>query len=140
MSKIVPILALLLLGAQVNLSALVPAAAGQTPPPLWVGGGFLWPFFADTKTLLPPGGARDTLTPILGIMAAVFFLMAAAALLGWMGVPTSWFTWLTVAGAVCSIVLQLAWLSGWAVLPLLVDVALVWAVLGIHVTVGSLRG
>ena len=140
MSKMIPMLVLVLLGAQVNLSALVPAASGQAVPPLWVGGGLLWPFFADTKTLLPPGGARDTLTPILGIAAAVCFLMAAAALLGWLGVPASWFPVLVVAGAVCSIVLQVIWLSGWAVPSLIVDAALLWAVFGMHVTVSSLRG
>ena len=140
MSKVLTIVVLLLVGAQVNLSALVPAAAGQAPPPLWVGGGLLWPFFADTRTLLPAGGTRDTLTPILGITAAVCFLLAAAALLSWLGVPASWMPWLIGGGAVLSVVLQVAWLSGWAVLPLLVDAALLWAVFGMHVTVGSLRG
>jgi hypothetical protein len=55
-------------------------------------------------------------------------------------VPGEWFQWLIVAGALLSIVLQVIWLSGWTVLPLLVDVALLWAVFGQHVTVGSLRG
>jgi hypothetical protein len=41
---------------------------------------------------------------------------------------------------VLSIVLQVIWLSGWAVLPLLVDAALLWVVFGQHVTVDSLRG
>lgn len=130
----------LLLGAQVNLTALVPAAAGQASPPWWVGGGLLWPFFADTRTLLPRGDALNTLTPVLGITAAVFFLLAAAALMGWLGVPGSWFPLLVVAGAACSIVLQVMWLSGWAVLPLVVDAAVLWAVLGMHATVAGLRG
>ena len=50
----------LLLGAHLNLTALVPAAPGQGSPPWWVGGGLFWPFFADTSTLLPAGGLRDT--------------------------------------------------------------------------------
>jgi hypothetical protein len=129
----------ILLGAQLNLTALVPAAAGQAAPPWWVGGGLLWPFFADTRTLLR-GDALNTLTPVLGIAAAVFFLLAAAALMGWLGVPGSWFPLLVVAGAACSVVLQVIWLSGWAVLPLVVDAALLWAVLGMHATVASLRG
>lgn len=139
MSKTVAMLALLFVGAQVNLSALVPAAPGQTPPPWFTGGGLLWPFFSDTHTLLPAGGVRDTLTPILGIVAATCFLMAAAALWGWM-VPAQWFPALIVVGAAASIVLQVAWLSGWAVLPLLVDLALMWTVFGSHVTVAGLRG
>lgn len=138
MSKSVSMLVLLLIGAQVNLTALVPAAAGQAPPPWWVGGGLLWPFFTDTRTLLR-GDALNTLTPLLGIAAGTCLLMAAAALLGWL-VPASWFPWLVAAGAVLSIPLQVVWLSGWAVLPLVVDAALLWAVFGLHVTVGSLHG
>jgi hypothetical protein len=99
----------------------------------------LWPFAVETRTLLPPGDLLNTLTPILGIVSAAFFLLAAAALLRWF-VPGAWFPWLIVAGAVLSIVLQVIWLSGWAILPLLVDVALLWFVFGQHVTVHSLRG
>ena len=65
--------------------------------------------------------------------------MAAAALWGW-GVPEMWFRWLIVAGIVLSIVLQVIWFSGWAVLPLLVDIVLLWVVFGQNVTVSSLRG
>ena len=129
----------LLLGAQLNLTALVPLANGQAPAPWWVGGRLLWPFGADTRTLLPFGDALNTLTPILGIVAAVCFLMAAAALLHWL-VPGSWFGWLIVAGAVCSMVLQVIWISPWAVLPLVVDAVLLWAVFGLHITFAGLRG
>ena len=132
------VLVLLLLGAQLNLTAIVPLQAGGAPPPWWVGGRLLWPFAVETRTLLPPGGVLDTITPILAIVSAVLFLLAAAALLRWI-VPESWFPWLIVDGAVLSIVLQVVWFSGWAVLPLLVDVALLWAVFGHHLTVGRLR-
>ena len=125
----------LLLGAQLNLTALVPAAPGQTPPPWWVGGGLLWPFFADTRTLLPRGDLLNTLTPILGMTAAVCFLMAAASLWGW-HVPSAWFLWLVAAGAVSSVVLQVIWISGWAVLPLVVDVVLLVSVFGMRAAVG----
>jgi hypothetical protein len=129
----------LLLGAQFNLTALVPLQTGDAPPPWWVGGRLLWPFAVQTRTLLPPEGVLDTLTPILGIASAMGFLLAAAALLRWV-VPGQWFPWLIVVGAVLSIVLQVIWFSGWAVLPLLLDIVLLWAVFGSHVTVGSLRG
>jgi len=132
-------LVLLLVGAQLNLTALVPLQPGDPPAPWWVGGRLLWPFAVETRTLLPPGDALNTRTPSLAISSATFFLLAAAALLRW-GVPGQWFTWLIVAGAACSIVLQGIWLSGWAVLPLLVDVALLWTVFGQHVTVDSLHG
>ena len=135
--KRIAILVLLLLGAHLNLTALVPAAAGQAPPPWWVGGGILWPFFADTATLLPAGGIRDLLTPILGITAAVCLLLAACALLGRV-VPWSWFRGLTVAGAVMSLLLQMVWISGWAILPIAVDGALLWLVFARHLNVGRL--
>ena len=129
MRKRASILVLLLLGAHLNLTALVPAAAGQGPPPWWVGGGLLWPFFLDTATLLPAGGIRDALTPLFGMTAAVCLLLAAGALLGWI-VPRPWFRGLVVTGTALSIALQVLWISGWAVLPLAVDVALLWAVFG----------
>jgi hypothetical protein len=133
------ILVLLLLGAQLNLTAIVPLQPGDTPPPWWVGGRLLWPFAVETRTLIRPGDLLNTLTPILAIASAISFLMVAAALLRWL-VPGQWFQWLIMVGALLSIVLQVIWFSGWSVLPLLVDVALLWAVFGQHITVGSLRG
>jgi hypothetical protein len=132
------VLVLLLLGAQLNLTAIVPLQTGDTSPPWWVGGRLLWPFAVETRTLIPPGGMLGTITPILAIVSAVLFLLAAAALLRWI-VPEAWFPWLAAAGALLSIVLQVIWLSGWAVLPLFVDMALLWAVFGQHLTVGRLR-
>ncbi len=131
-------LVLLLLGAQLNLTAIVPLQPGSPPPPWWVGGRLLWPFAVQTSTLIK-GDVLNTLTPILGITSAILFLLAAAALLRWL-VPIEWFQWLVVAGAILSIALQVIWLSPWAVLPLLVDLALLWAVLGQHMSVASLRG
>jgi hypothetical protein len=132
------ILVLLLPGAQLNLSGLVPLQVGDSAAPWWVGGRLLWPFAVETHTLLQ-GDVLNTVTPILAITSAILFLLAAAALLRWR-VPGEWFPWLIVVGAVLSIVLQVIWFSGWATLPLLVDVALLWAVFGQHVTVSSLRG
>jgi len=131
------ILVLLLLGAQLNLSGIVPLQIGDSPAPWWVGGRLLWPFALETRTLLQ-GNALNTLTPILAITSGIFFLLAAAALLRWLG-TSQWFGWLIVAGALLSIVLQVIWFSGWAILPLIVDIALLWAVFGQHVTVRGLR-
>jgi hypothetical protein len=99
----------------------------------------LWPFAVETRTLLPAGETLNALTPILGIASAVCFLLAAAALLRRV-VPGRWFPWLIVSGAVLSSVLQVIWFSGWAVPPLLLNVALLWAVFGSRVTVTRLRG
>lgn len=133
------ILVLLLLGAQLNLTAIVPLQPGSPPPPWWVGGRVLWPFAVETRTLIPPGDVLNTLTPILAISSAILFLLAPAALVRWI-VPGEWFRWLIVAGAALSIVLQVIWFSGWSVFPLLVDIALLWAVFGQQVSVASLRG
>lgn len=131
------ILVLLILAAQLNLTAIVPLQPGDPPPPWWVGGMLLWPFDVQTRTLLQ-GDTLNTLTPILGITSAILFLMAAASL--WRRlVPEQWFVWLIVAGTMLSIGLQVIWFSAWAVFPLLVDIALLWAVFGRHVTVRSLR-
>lgn len=130
---------LLLLGAQLNLTALVPLQPGGTPPPWWVGGRLIWPFAVETNTLLPQGDLLNTLTPLLAVASGVFFLLAAAALLRRLVVPR-WFPWLVAAGAALSIVLQIIWFSAWAVLPLLIDVVLLYAVFGRRVTVDTLRG
>ena len=131
-------LVLLLLGAQINLTAIVPLQVGDTPPPWWVGGRLLWPFAVETHTLLPAGDLLNTITPILAFASAACFLLAVAALLRWV-VPAGWFPWLIVSGTLLSIVLQAIWFSGWAILPILVDGALLWAVFGRRVTVGNLR-
>jgi hypothetical protein len=134
----ITMLILLLLGAHLNLTALVPLQVGDPSPPLWVGGRLIWPFTIETRTLIPAGDLLNTITPLLAVVSAICFLLAAAALLRRV-VPARWFPRLVVAGAMASIALQVIWLSGWAVLPLLVDIALLWAVFGGHVTVENLR-
>lgn len=133
------LLILLLLAAHFSLTALVPLQAGDTSPAWWVGGRLIWPFAEETDTLLVSGDTLDTFTPILGIMSGLCFLMAAAALLRWR-VPSKWFSWLIVVGAILSIVLQVIWLTEWAILPLIVDAVLLWAVFGRNITVDNLRG
>lgn len=130
-------LVLVLLAAHLNLTALVPLKVGDTPPPWWVGGRLVWPFAVDTHTLIT-GDLLNTLTPLLAVGSAVAFLLAAAALLRWF-VPADWFRWLIVVGVILSILLQAIWISPWAVLPLLLDVVLLWLVFGQQVTVAGLR-
>jgi hypothetical protein len=132
------ILILLLFAAHFNLTALVPLQVGAAPPPWWVGGMLIWPFSLETRTLLPPGDLLNTITPLLSIAATICFLLATAALLGRL-VPARWFRRLIAAGVVFSIPLQIIWFSAWAILPLLVDAALLWAVFGRQITVANLR-
>jgi hypothetical protein len=93
---------------------------------------------AGPGTLVGRRATAVAVWPVLGIVSAVFFLLAAAALLHWR-VPAAWFKWLIIAGVACSIVLQVIWFSPWALFPLLVDAALLWAIFGMHLTVGHLR-
>jgi hypothetical protein len=55
-------------------------------------------------------------------------------------VPASWFKPLVAAGSAASIILQIAWLSGWTVLPLAVDAALLWLVFSPSVMLEGLFG
>ncbi|HOU28323.1 MAG TPA: hypothetical protein PLB39_02555 [Thermoleophilia bacterium] len=129
----------LLFAAHINLTALVPAAAGQAPPPWWVGGRLLWPFGLDTHTLLPAGGVLGTLTPLLGIASATLFLLAAGAVLHWV-VPAQWLAALVLSGAAASVALQVVWFSPWAVLPLLLDGLLVWGLFSSRVVPVGVHG
>jgi hypothetical protein len=131
-------LLLLLFAAHLNLTALVPAAADQARPPWWVGGRIIWPFGLDTHTLVQ-GNTLTTLTPLLGIASALFFVLAAGALLHWV-VPEQWFAALVIAGAACSLVLQVAWISPWAVLPLLLDGVLLLGLFSSRVSIPGLQG
>ena len=56
----------------------------------------------------------------------MFFVLAAGSVLHWV-VPAEWAVGLVVAGVACSLVLQVVWISPWAVLPLLLDGVLLWA-------------
>jgi hypothetical protein len=131
-------LLLLLFAAHLNLTALVPAKAGQAPPPWWVGGRLVWPFGLDTHTLVQ-GSTLTTLTPLLGIASALFFVLAAGALLHWV-VPEQWFAALVIAGSACSLVLQVVWISPWAVLPLLLDGVLLLGLSSSRVGIPGLQG
>ena len=93
------ILVLLLLGAHLNLTALVSLQPGGTPPPWWVRGRLVWPFAVETNTLLPPGEPLNALTPLPGIAAAICVLLAAVAPLRRLVLPP-WFRGLIAAGAV----------------------------------------
>lgn len=131
-------LILILLGAQFSLSALVPLQPGDVPAPWWAGGRLLWPFAVETRTLIPAGDLLNMITPITAILSGLLFLMAAAALLRWL-VPARWFKGLIAAGAVLGIPLQIIWFTGWAILPLLTNLVLLWTVYVKKVTVDNLR-
>lgn len=132
------ILILLVLGAHFSLTALVPLQPGDILAPWWVGGRLLWPFVVETRTLIPAGELLNTITPILAISSGLLLLLAAAALLRWL-IPSQWFRWLIIAGVFPALVLHIIWFTEWAILPILVNLILLWALFGKKITVESLR-
>lgn len=125
------LIGLLLLGAQLNLSALVPLQDGDPEPPWWVGGRLLWPFAEDTNTLLVSGDLLNVVTPILAILSAVCFLLAALMVFR-RRAHNNRFLWLVGIAVGCSVILQVVWFTGWAILPLLIDAVLLWLMFGKH--------
>lgn len=126
------IILLLLVGAHFALTANAPAAAGQA----W----FLWPFAADSKPAVTfLGSTGSTITHLLSVIAGASFLAAVLSLFGWI-VPAEWWLTLVVVAAVSSIALYVLYFGLWAILPMAVDVLLLWGVLAQHWSVAELRG
>lgn len=133
------VLILFLLGAQCSLTAFAPAEAGKA----WI----LWPFATNSKSILGftggvPQQSGGTFTPILAVLAGLSglgFLAAAASLFGIL-IPPDWWPFLVPGSAILSILLQIIYIGPLAILPILVDVALLWGVFIQHWTVISLRG
>ena len=118
------VIIMLLLGAQLGLTAFAPAAAGRA----WL----LWPFAADAQRVLSgigglPQQSGSTLTPLLAGVSGLAFLAAALGLLGW-GIPANWWLPAVLVATVASIALHVLYIGPWAVLPLAVDAALLWGV------------
>lgn len=131
------LLVLLLLGAQFSATAFVPAGAGK--------GWILWPFAADSKSLLGfvggvPQQSGGIFAPILAALAslsALGFLAAAACLFGLL-IPETWWPILVAASAILSLLLQVLYIGPLAILPMVVDGVLLWGVFVQHWSVASL--
>jgi hypothetical protein len=80
-----------------------------------------------------------TITRLLSALAAAGFLAALLSLLGWL-VPASWFVPLTVFSSVASFLLYVLYFGRWAVLPILIDLVLLWGVFSQGWTPASLGG
>lgn len=127
------LIVLLLLGAHFSLTALVP---GQKA---WLG----WPFAVNSQPALAGGGAltqplSQTMTPLLALISSAAFLTAVLSLIGWL-IPAEWFGLLVIIGAGSSILLFLLHVSVLALLPIGLDLLLLWGVLALHWTVPMLK-
>ncbi len=130
------IVILVLLAAHFSLTAFVPSPAGQAQ--------FYWPWALDMRPVLAgvgglPQAGGGIVTPALAGIAGLCLLAAAASLLG-IVVPADWWTALVIVGAVASIVLFGLYLSPLSLIPIGLNLILLWGVVLQHWTVLGLRG
>lgn len=126
----------LLLAAHFSLTAFVPSPAGQAQ--------FYWPWAAEMHPVvggigaLPQGGG-GIITPALAGIAGLCLLAAAAALLN-IAVPADWWLPLVIVGALASTVLFVLYLSPLSLIPIALNLFLLWGAVVQHWTVAGLRG
>ena len=130
------VLVLLLLAVQFTLTAFAPTPSGK--------GWILWPFSIGQKPILRslgglPRESGSIVTPILAGLAGLGFLAGAAGLFGIL-VPASYWPVIVIGASVASLLLQILYIGPLAILPILVDLGLLWGVLLQHWTVAGLRG
>lgn len=110
------------LGAHFSLTAIIRAGAGKASA--------IWPFAKDTKpafTILQnPTG--ETVAQLLSVIAATCFIVAIASIFGKF-VPTGWWTYLMIAGAVSSVLLYLMHINLLLIIPLLLNLLILYGVL-----------
>lgn len=128
------VLVLLLLGAQFSATVFAPAAGKA-----WL----LWPFGEDSKSWLSiVGGMKQSASPLTLVVAGVATLCFLATAFGLFGivVPVDWWRPLALVAVVASILLHVLFFGIWAVVPIAVDVVLLWGVLLQNWSVSTLTG
>jgi hypothetical protein len=128
------VLALLLAAAHFNLTPFAPAEKA------WV----LWPFVGDSQPIVGgigglPQESGSLATSALAGIAGLCFIAAAVSLLE-IVVPAGWFTTLAIVGGGTSIALFGLYFSPLSILPVIIDLALLWGVFAQHWTVAELIG
>ena len=120
----------LLLGAFLFGHALIHASY-MSPAPPRTADGPEWPFEMARSWLVTGIGADPALVRALGtglVIATIALLVAAGlATVGWI-VPTDWWRQLVVGGAVASALTLMLFFHPWIILGLVIDAALLWAV------------
>lgn len=123
------------MGAHFSLTASAPAPVGKA----WL----LWPFAADSKTVLSavgglPAQAGSVLTPALAGLAGLAFLAAALSLFG-LVVPSNGCLPRVGVGVAASGPLYVAFFGVNALLPLALDALIFWRAFVQHWTVAVAR-
>jgi hypothetical protein len=131
----VAVILLLLVSTHLSLTAFMPAYPGK--------GWILWPFAGDSKPAfafvggLPTQPGSRIVTLLSGIATLCFF----GSLLAFIGaiVPEVWWGGLVIAGAMTSAALYIAYFSPLSLLPLALDIFLLWGVFIQHWSVSVLH-
>jgi hypothetical protein len=118
------VIVLLFLAAHFNATPFAPAHPSAAK--------LYWPFAIDSKSWLTAIGglpaAGGIITSLLAGVAALGFIASLLALFGWL-VPAHWFTPLIIAAAVASILLYILYPGIFSLLPILLDLILLWGVI-----------
>lgn len=128
------LIALLVLAAHFSATPFAPAPAGTAK--------FYWPFAADSKSWLTAIGGLPAsggiVTSLLAGVAALGFIASLLALFGWL-VPANWFATAILAASIASVVLYVLYFGAFSLLPLALDIILIWGVLARGWSVAGLK-
>ena len=128
------LIALLVLAAHFSATPFAPAPAGTAK--------FYWPFAADLKSWLTAIGGLPAsggiVTSLLAGVAALGFIASLLALFGWL-VPANWFATAILAASIASVVLYVLYFGAFSLLPLALDIILIWGVLARGWSVAGLK-
>ena len=128
------LIALLVLAAHFSATPFAPAPAGAAK--------FYWPFAADSKSWLTAIGGLPAsggiVTSLLAGVAALGFIASLLALFGWL-VPANWFAPAILAASIASVVLYVLYFGAFSLLPLALDIILIWGVLARGWSVAGLK-
>ena len=125
----------LAVAAHLNLTPFSPAPPGK--------GWLLWPFAVDSRPVLPfigglPRERRSAVTALLSGVSGMGFLAAVFCLFGVL-IPLEWWYPLILISAGTSLLLFLLYRSRWSVLPIAIDLLLLWGVILQGWTAAGLR-
>lgn len=128
------IMILLVISAHFSLTAFAPGPKSSA----------IWPFGVESKSWLgilgglpsQPGGLATTL---LAAVAGLGFVAAALGLF-WNGIPASWWPVIVIVSVFASVILFVLYFGVSAIIPILLDLIILWGTYFQRWTIDSLRG